>query len=160
MKNIVCVNKLQECIKCKLRGFFCYTPEGGVHHTCPCCGTYDFMSYGINDEKHSKYDRSIEDNADMRNSYYYCNLCKIIFDRGCEHAREGCTDGVYNCHFIERWKDKTTGIEYDGMPQFDDTDDWYNNVNNIEVLQMHCAHNGALCEKTLYKIDGACELMH
>ena len=61
-------------------------------------------------------------------------------------------------NFVKKWKDKNTNIEYEGMPQFDDNDDWFNNVNNIEVLQMCCPHNGNKCKKSGYPISENCDI--
>ena len=61
------------------------------------------------------------------------------------HCVVGCTDNVYNCHFIKKWKDKITNVEYYGMSCFDDENDWFDNVNNVDVLEMYCPHNGYTC---------------
>lgn len=84
----------------------------------------------------------------MRYAYSYCNHCHIIFQLGCIHYNGGCTDNVYNCHFIKKWRHKVTKIEYEGMPKFDDEKDWFNNVNNVEVLKMYCPHKNNKCNKT------------
>ena len=146
MKNKMCVNELQECNRCKLKGFFCYTPFGADFETCPCCGKNDFLNKSVNYKKlPTKYDFLYEYENDMRYSYKYCNFCKIIFEVGCMHCVVGCTDNVYNCHFIKKWKDKITNVEYYGMPCFDDENDWFDNVNNVDVLEMYCPHNGYTC---------------
>ncbi len=149
MKNGSFVNKLQKCHHCNLKGFFCYTPMGADFETCPCCGNYDFLNNSVNYKNTpTKYDFLYEtddyDN-DMRTKYRYCEGCKIIFELGCVHRTGGCTDNVYNCHFIKKWKDTITNIEYDGMPIFDDNNDWFDNVNNVEVLDMFCPHNHNIC---------------
>ena len=150
MKNTLYVDKVQNCYSCKLKGFFCYTPQGGDFETCPCCGNYDFLNASVNDENGPTiYDFLLEDefDNDMRNVYSYCNHCNIIFTLGCDHYNGGCTDVIYNCHFIKKWKNKITNIEYEGMPKFDDKDDWFNNVNNVEVLEIYCPHNHVKCTK-------------
>ena len=58
MKNKMCVNELQECNRCKLKGFFCYTPFGADFETCPCCGKNDFLNMIFY----------------LRYSYKYCNF--------------------------------------------------------------------------------------
>lgn len=160
MKNIRIVNQMQECDGCGLEGFFCYTPNGADYFTCPCCGESDFI--GTEEEENSvntcKIERKFNDNDDMRFKYSYCNHCGIIFSLGCTHSDRGCTDNIFNCHFIAKWKNKITNVEYDGMPKFDDDIDWYDNVNNVEILQMHCPHDGKICKKTKYPISN-CKLM-
>ena len=131
------VNSMHECFSCGLQGFFCETPDGADYNTCPCCNTFDFS--------HEKYDYSHETCNDMRNMYSYCSKCKIIFELGCIHHVGGCTSNVYNCHFIKKWRNKVTNIEYDGMPLFDSDDEWFNNVNDVEVLQMWCPHKNNKC---------------
>ena len=54
----MCVNELQECNRCKLKGFFCYTPFGADFETCPCCGKNDFLNMIFY----------------LRYSYKYCNF--------------------------------------------------------------------------------------
>lgn len=160
MKNECCVNNINNCSYCNQKGFFCDTPLGGDYITCPCCGNFDFLSSYINNENSTKYDFLFEpefDN-DMRCTYTYCDDCNIIFQIGCEHCNRGCTDNVYNCHFIKKWKHKITNIEYDGMPKFDNVDDWFNNVNNVDVLQMYCPHKNNKCKKTCYEINDICNL--
>ena len=93
----------------------------------------------------------------MRYVYSYCNHCNIIFELGCMHYVGGCTDNVFNCHFIKKWKHKVSNIEYEGMPKFDDKDDWFNNVNNIEVLEIYCPHNNNKCKKG-YNNDSICKI--
>lgn len=45
------------------------------------------------------------------------------------------------------------------MPKFDNDDDWFANVNNVEVLQMFCPHQGAKCSSGYgYKITYDCKL--
>jgi hypothetical protein len=86
----------------------------------------------------SKYYESDGDGEDMRFSYYFCDKCRIMFNKGCKHSELGCTDDIYNVHFIKKWKDKTTITEYDGKPEFYYFDDWYENANNVEVIETFC----------------------
>lgn len=145
MKNIVCVSKIQYCHYCRMKGFFCETPLGGDHNTCPCCGKYDFLSTTSDEKYDFLYDNEYMN--DVRQEYSYCNDCNIIFEVGCIHYCGGCTDNTYNCHFIKKWRDKPTNIEYQGMPQFEDENDWFENANNVEILQMYCPHKNDKCVK-------------
>lgn len=173
MKNIICVKELTKCHCCNMKGFFCLTPSGGDFETCPCCGKDDFLNvahgyykpikthdFFTNEVKYTypptKYDFLQEDeyDNDMRNTFKFCDSCNIIFELGCMHSARGCTDNVYNCHFISKWKNKVTNEEYKGMPQFENSEDWFNNVNNVEVLEMYCPHNGNKCKNTTYEIKG------
>jgi hypothetical protein len=99
-------------------------------------------------------------NNDNRLDYDYCARCRIIYEVGCMHNYVGCSDNLYNAHFIKRRKDKTTNIEYHGMPQFEDTNDWFNNATNVDILEMFCPHQNNKCINTGHEMDSDddCEL--
>lgn len=158
MKNISCeCNMKLRCYLCKVIGFFCYKPEDGEYVSCPCCKENDYLSRIYVEETHDFLNEDEYVN-DMRNFYNYCETCRILFEVGCTHIRVGCSCDVYNAHFIKKWTDKTTNVIYDGMPQFDNNDDWFHNVNNVEVLEMYCPHKDGKCAATSYPIDETCYL--
>ena len=137
------------CYDCKIKGFYNYTPQGADYYTCPYCGDYDEVNfYDANNKYDFLYDN--DDNNDIRLKYKYCNKCRIMFDIGCTHAKNGCTFDIYNGHVISVWKDKITGIIYNGSVQFDSTDEWFEKANNIEVLAECCLNNGLHCLKGFY----------
>ena len=150
MKNTQELNKISSCYECKLKGFFCKINEQYDILRCPCCDSSDFLNYyycfdmEYNDKYKFLFDEDYED--DMRVKYYYCNYCNIIYKQGCLHKEE-YLDHILNCHFIKRWRNKSNNIEYFGMPQFENIDDWFNNVNDVEVLELYCPHKGAICSK-------------
>ena len=165
MKNLVQVNTLVKCSRCNnMSGFFVTTPGGADYTCCPLCESYDFLSSTpeIN-EKHGFVTRSQEivkfiDNSeeienDENNKFHlkFCRECRIIFDIGCMHGCNGCTSDVYNAHFIRKWKYR--GEEYIGMPQFDDIEEWFQEVNNIEILEMCCPNRGIICDRPGYSKD-------
>lgn len=163
MKNITNVLKMQKCIDCNKNGYFCYAMCRYTHKnycgTCPCCGSNDFLNnskinfitkYNFLFDEQYKYD--------IRYRYKYCNTCKIIFDIGCVHYVGGLMGYVYNCHFVKKWKYNDTDIIYEGMPQFDNEDDWLNNANNITILEMVCPHNNEKCVNTYYNNNLLCDL--
>ncbi len=47
---------------------------------------------------------------------------------------------IQEAHLIFEWKDKTTNIIYNGMPFFENADDWKKNANNVEVIRWICAN--------------------
>ena len=164
MKNITHLQNLQKCMECKCKGFFTYTPQNGLFTTCGSCGTGDFYntthdkSYKIyfnknynndDDEDDDDEDDDNDDNDnkdDNRINFLFCGECKIIYKRGSEHFKGNILDeDIYNMIFIKKWKDKRNGVEYIGMPQFDDEKEWFENVNSIEVLELFCPHNDAKC---------------
>ena len=44
------------------------------------------------------------------------------------------------------------------MVQFENTDDWFNNANNVEVLQLYCPHNKNICKKNYHKLSDECKI--
>jgi hypothetical protein len=162
MKNTLCVDKVHFCYHCKFNGFFVSTPQDGDFTRCPCCAKHDFLSDTLNyTNSPTEYDFLFEDEFenDIRIAFNYCNDCNIIFQLGCVHykgPKGECGSNIFNCHFIKKWKHKVTNIEYEGMPKFDDKDDWFNNATNVEVLEMYCPHNNNKCSKG-YPNDSVCE---
>lgn len=159
MKNIILLTKKTMCHECKLNGFYCYTPRGADYYTCPLCKNNDFFN-GIAEYDefyylHKKYFNNY-DNIDKIDEIYqknlFCSNCKIIFDIGCVHGCNGCTDDCYNGHFIGRYK--YNSIEYIGMPCFDSIEEWYNEIKNIEILEWICPNDNTLfCCKATYPIN-------
>jgi hypothetical protein len=72
--------------------------------TCPICEKGDYMS---TDEW---YDFLETQSDEFRNDYncnktfnlLFCSSCKIVFDNGCVHGCNGCSDGVTNGHLIRK----------------------------------------------------------
>jgi hypothetical protein len=156
VKNITNVSGMQKCHYCDLKGFFVYTPSGADYITCPCCGDNDF----VNTTNDDKYDFNEFKNGepiaaaaeDLRSNMNYCEKCGIMFGVGCVHAENGCTSNVYNSHLIQSWKNKLTEEVYEqGMPQFENVDDWFDNANNVEIIKMFCPHKADNCKKAYYK---------
>lgn len=106
----------------------CQTPCGGDYTTCCFCGGY-YFDYFYHTGKHDLDQLS---DSDMR-SVMYCNKCRVLYEAGCEY-----TESIYNGHVVGKWRNKITGEVFDGMPQFDDTDDWWNHVNDIEIIKWQC----------------------
>jgi hypothetical protein len=118
------------CEHCKEKTLVCYTPNGADYNTCPLCDSSEL----------NKYNYSLCDNIeddDMLN-YSYCEKCHIIYEIGCKHKVYGCTDDAYNAHLICEWKDKRTKQYYEGMPYFDNIDDWLQNVNYVQIIKWCC----------------------
>ena len=147
MKNIITFNNNVKCSSCDLNGFFCYTPNGSDYITCPLCNHGEYGSR----ETDPKYDidKFYDDENDLRN-ILYCNNCRILFEFGCIHAENGCSQSIFNGHLIRKWRDRLTYQVYIGMPQFDSLDEWYNKVNNIEILEWACPNNSWHCNKAAY----------
>ena len=148
MKNITSVASGVSCSLCKLNGYICFTPNGGDYTTCPLC---NYGEYGSSPTEEN-YDTGdfIDDDNDLRNRLYYlyCDNCRVLFQTGCKHAENGCSASYFNGHMVGKWKYK--GVIYIGMPQFDDVHDWYNNVNDIEILEWVCPNKGVHCDRAGY----------
>ena len=147
MKNIITFNNNVKCSSCDLNGFFCYTPKGGDYITCPLCNNPEYGTYTVKPE----YDinKFYDDENDLRN-ILYCDSCRILFKLGCIHAENGCSQSIFNGHLIGKWQDKTTNETYNGMPQYDSLDEWYNEVNNIKILGWICPNKSWHCNKAAY----------
>jgi len=148
MKNLIKLNTLAKCYSCNKNMFVCYTPNGADYKTCPLCTRGDFYNL-CNEEEDKKYfEKYVNDNDNIYTQYNFCKFCKIIFKLGCIHAQEGCTESCYNAHLISKYKYKDE--TYDGMPQFDSVDEWYNELNNIIILNWICINNSLKCNKASY----------
>jgi hypothetical protein len=176
MKNIIQLGTKSCCHNCNTNGFYIFTPQGGDYTTCPSCMSPDFWSAMFySDEQmnkqmgayHDKYYKQKSDEYDMLpdndvlpnfHEYLYCYACRIIYNVGCRHAVNGCTDDTYNCHIIGKWKYKDE--IYIGMPQFDTFDEYISEINKIEVLEIVCLRNEGNCERAHYKSDKYPEYYH
>ena len=136
MKNANKIQTICKCYKCDKPGFFSET--GDV--TCPLCGARDISEM---------YEDEFPE-PDIRGELFFCPTCLIMFDLGCTHAENGCTDNVFNAHVIGKWEHKTTGFVYDGMPKFDSTQEWLDAGHNVNILQMVCLNSGLHCDKASY----------
>ncbi len=153
MKNANHIETIVKCYRCELGGFFCETPAGGDYTTCPLCSYGDYTHI---DQKCYDYVNSLDDN-DIHAQYEFCPTCLIMYDIGCTHAENGCTDCIYNGHVIARWRDKTSGHVYDGMPQFDTVEEWVADANKVEILKMVCLNNGHHCTNAHYPHSRKCD---
>lgn len=149
-----------KCIICKINGFYCETPQGADYNTCPLCEHYDFYqgSYIYDKKLHEKYfglniDDDEKEGMNVYTEYSFCEKCKIVFDVGCVHGCNGCTDDVYNGHFISKYKYKD--IEYIGMPYFESIDEWFNEMPKIEILKWCCPNTieKKTCSRPSYPIS-------
>ena len=149
MKNITSVASGVSCTLCGLNGYITQSPNGGDYITCPLCAYGQYGSSPEDDKRYKMDNIDYMDDDDLRNQAY-CDKCRIIFDMGCDHAENGCSAGYSNGHMIGKWKYKTKEEIYIGMPQFNDLADWYNHVNDIEILGWVCPNNGIHCPKAGY----------
>lgn len=156
MKNIAGPNKIDYCILCGLKGFFGEASMGRCGEACPCCNTRHYFDWNESDCYKNKMD--LNDAFDMRNRFLYCRHCGIIFQLGCLHYSSSpysCEEDIKNAHFIKKWRYAGTEEVYEGMPHFDNPEDWFHHVNLVEVLEMNCPNKNAQCSKTRY--NGVCD---
>ena len=139
MKNITTITYkkgvIPLCTSCKIQYFICFTPNGGDYITCPLCNGIEYK-YKI--YPHENYDDGDDDDMHYEN---YCDNCGILYINGCLHLEEGCTDSTYNAHFISKWMYIPTGEIFNGMPYFENSDDWKKEIMNIKILQSMCPNN-------------------
>ncbi len=140
MKNTNTLQVTNICEYCKNNTMIQFTPNGG-DQSCPLCGHHNYNNVNI------------EYNYDDDNmfNYGFCKNCHIIYETGCIHQTQGCTDSIYNGHLICEWKDKRTNVKFEGMPYFDDVNDWIKNVNNVEVIRQCCPNKIKICVKQTYQ---------
>ena len=150
MKNFTTVIvKKRGCYKCTMP-LICSTPNGGDHNTCPLCGGDEFK-YDLNYSKLCDEDDTIFEN--------YCNACHIIFRVGCMHQEHGCTDSTYNGHLICEWTNTKTNEFFEGMPYFEDADDWLENVNYVKINRWCCPNKNNICTgQGMYPTHKWCDL--
>ena len=156
MKNYTIVHANTKCHYCKKTPLICSTPSGADYTTCPLCDEMEFQTrmYGTNTKFHIEYYKD----DDMK-SLHYCDGCHILYEVGCTHAVLGCTDDLYNGHIICEWRDKKTDEIYKGMPYFDNADDWFDNVNDVEIIRWCCPNKNNICSYPFrYKTEPGCEL--
>jgi hypothetical protein len=171
MRNTLNVPSTYYCFSCNLQGFFVETPNGADYYTCPCCSGSDFL-HDVLDRKqyHKLYDKLLKmfeeydndaideksDKYDLRMEWNYCAQCKIIFKCGCTHRVLGCTDDIYNAHFVKKWTLKDSDVSFEGMPTFDDEYDWFENINKIQIVKEYCPHIGSVCKNNKHPITNYC----
>ena len=154
MINITSINRRQNqiCRDCNKKQFYCVTPNGGDYTTCPICDGREFKYDIYNHRDPSTFYDNYED-EDTHN-YNYCKDCGIIYDNGCTHKVFGCTDDLYNAHFIGKWEHLETNIIYIGMPYFESVKDWEDNASKVKILEWicpntykHCDSDNGYCKK-------------
>lgn len=135
----------------KLEGnynFICNTPFGGDTTTCPLCCNFDLIyNIGYKTEQYNEYFDKYKYfykpyNEDIIGHYKleYCNKCNILYDIGCINKVNGCTSDDYNGHLVNKWKYQD--IIYNGMPCFDNVEDYLEKIKYIEILEMKCPNTG------------------
>ena len=134
-------------------GFYCHSVDGGDYVTCPCCDgiidnvrVVERLNMGMTKKEIYKIVYHSNDNRGIP----YCDECKILSFIGCLFEENGCTSDVYNGHFIAEWTDTKTGEKHIGMPKFEDDRDWYDRVNDINIVKLYCPNNGAHSTRGAY----------
>jgi hypothetical protein len=146
---------MSECWRCKKPGYYIEFPRGGDYTTCPLCNCY-VEEDGDSEDGDSGGD---ENNIYYSEKYEYllfCEKCKILFETGCKHAINGCTDDIHNAHFIDLWKYKNQ-LEH-GMPKFENRKDMLERLKDIEILKFSCPNKGLICEKASYPTKNDCDI--
>lgn len=177
MRNVILSEKPEhsQC-RCGVRGFFSHTPQGADLNTCPICGADDFVFRGDSDYGMHRanpvrrapdplwqqwFGQLADQEDDLEDSdptgygphgqHLFCPQCKILFQHGCTHGSNGCTEDTYNAHLIGQWSFKNAGGQvYTGMPVFDSVQEWYEIVPRIDVKQWICPNKGLFCKCANY----------
>lgn len=123
-------------------GFLCKTPNGADTVTCPVCGqTEFFFHYGSEeyDKCFEKYNYIYENEKIMGHpDLEYCVHCNIMYSIGHLHVLVGCTDDIYVGHLVSKWSYQD--MVHNGMPLFDNVEEYLDKVQDIKILEMSCPH--------------------
>jgi hypothetical protein len=139
MRNIVSFDTKVNCSLCGQKGFY---SEGHEDPRCPRCNIPVFYN--------DIYDTFKDD--DIRVLYDFCDTCKIVFDHsGCNHAENGCDWQIYNAHFISKYEHE--GDVYEGMPLFENEEEWLKEGGKIKILETICPNKNSICPKACYPKD-------
>jgi hypothetical protein len=138
MKNIVSLDTKVKCCYCKQQGFFCSSID---EYSCPRC---DHLEIWDDIYKTFKGD-------DIRCVYTFCKYCNIIYELGCMHGENGCCFAIRNAHFIKKYEYE--GDVYEGMPQFENEEEWLREAPKIKVLEQICPNKRLICPKASYPIE-------
>lgn len=148
MKNLI-VNKGQKCERCNDPDVFqVTTPIGADYTTCPLCGNW---TDDITEEEDTLLEKLEEE---INKWYYYCKRCNIIYDLGCYHAINGCTDNIYYGKVVKEYKEKEKDNKIIGMPQFDSIQEYVTLIKQLELIwECKCKLNGDCkrCPNQKYK---------
>lgn len=147
MKTITIPTKGVDC-RCGKASFMVELPQGGDYTTCPLC--------------QNMCDSEIGEMFDTVNTIQYCEDCGILFERGCTHASNGCTDDTCWAQLIKGYtvpkltyvKEKGPTIVYKyvvGMPIFDSFEECVRLSATLtyEWVCM-CYLNITTCERAVY----------
>ena len=143
-----------ECFDCKKNIFAVTTPLGGNVATCPCCGSIFTKTIWVcNDfvemyNQETEYEEEKYEDCELAE---FCGDCKIIFDIGCIHAINGCTDGVFYGMLVTSFTLGSCKDVIYGMPIINNEND-LKDLRNVKIECMHCLdpENMEYCEKAMY----------
>lgn len=147
MKNLDNVETICKCYSCKKIGFFCETPFSGDRTTCPLCNEMcDIDQLLSTDEFRQMVAHTKECGVEVF-QLGICTKCNIVYDLGCTHSIQGCTDDIYNAHVISKWMHIPTHLIYNGMPRFENLDDIKTHFRDVHILEMSCLNNNSICSR-------------
>ena len=151
MKNLVQLSftNNKKSILCNCNGLFTHISMWNEDYICcPFCDKR-FSKYC------NKYSKECHTNYDDYISFYSCIKCNILFTNGCYHIDSDGGTGIFNVHLINKYKYKND--IYEGMPFFENNDEFNLVKHDIEILQLICPNNGDYCKEKKYK-GHCCEL--
>lgn len=114
IKNIPVPEKGKSCSYCAQEIFEFTTPGGGDCCSCPICGSPCPCAYASSED-----DLDCSNFIEINNDEWehFCSKCRILFDAGCIHAVNGCTEDTNWGALVTSYTYK--GETYQGMPQFE-----------------------------------------
>lgn len=124
------------CNSCQYSGLYCYTPNDADNITCPLCAN-------IESSEVNKYVFVNRENKEEFVSMHLCVNCKVMFTLGCVHCKKGCIDDIVNAHLVKMYK--YMGDEYEGMPLFQNVQEFHNTIKGISIVKLFCPNKGKVC---------------
>lgn len=135
----------QPCEICNKKMFACTTPGGATFINCPICA--------ISQEYISSCIPHTDDEV------IYCDTCNSLYQEGCTHGENGCTDDVSHGMLISNFK--YLEKDYDGMPVFESYDHCVEIYPELKLTWFcTCNNNQYDCLKAGYPREVAHECLN
>jgi hypothetical protein len=120
-----------------------------------CCPVCDYAEYTINNKlrKISCQSSTVSQAPPQappqapqhRNVHeHYCEPCGILYRVGCTYVSTPRGNEKYG-HIILKWKYLLNDEIYNGMPHFENSNEWAKEICNIEILDWACLGFGSCC---------------
>ena len=116
---------------------------------CPFCGYWGGQRipyyYSVNNKA-----RTCCDNCRLKTANAnYCINCRILYNEGCIHAENGCSDDIYHAQLVYSYQ--CNSQKYEGMPVFESAEHCCAVLPNLKLNWFcTCNNNQYDCEEAGY----------